>query len=192
MPEQTELHIKNMVCPRCVRVVREELEALGLPLVSVSLGKVLVNRAEEEIDLEQVAEILHQNGFELLVDRETQMVDAIKTALIHYLDEVESADPVPKMSTFLAGELNFSYEHLSKLFSRQEDVTIEKYFIHLKIERVKELLSYDELSLSEIAYKLKYSSVQHLSRQFKEITGLTVSEFKKHPYTHRHFLDRLT
>lgn len=192
MAKQTELHIKNMVCPRCVRVVREELQALGLPLASVSLGKALVNLAEDEIDLQQVAAVLDQSGFELLVDRETQLVDAIKTALIHYLDELESADPVPKMSVFLTGRLHFSYEHLSKLFSRQEDGTIEKYFIHLKIERVKELLSYGELSLSEIAFQLKYSSVQHLSRQFKEITGFTVSEFRKHPYTHRHFLDRLT
>ncbi len=191
MNDTIVLHIKNMVCPRCIATVRQILTDQGLVVQSVELGRAEIVSKDSTVNPAQIDAALRQHGFALLQDRDRQFVERIKNELLAYLYALEKEAPVAKPSVLLPEKIGLSYDHLSKLFSQYEHTTIEKYLIHLKIERVKELLSYDELTLSEIAYRLHYSSPQHLSRQFKQITGMTVSEFKQQPFVHRHSLDRL-
>lgn len=173
-----ELLIKNMVCPRCIMVVRETLQEFGFDVQEVELGKAIV-KADESISIEKVDKQLNGYGFELIEGKNQQLVEQIKTLLIHYVQELEEKDDSPKVSDYLAAELHQNYSSLSSAFSELENITIEKYLIHLKIERVKELLSYDELTLSEISYKLNYSSVAYLSNQFKQVTGMSPTDYKK-------------
>ncbi len=177
-PREYELHIKNMVCPRCIMVVRETLEELGFNVFEVELGRAVVEEGPTVTD-EKVDEELKQYGFELIREKNQQLVEDIKTHLIRYVQELEQSEDAPKVSEYLSGRLHQNYSSLSSAFSGNEDVTIEKYLIHLKIERVKELLSYGSMTLSEIAYKLNYSSVSHLSNQFKKVTGMSVTDYKK-------------
>ena len=176
--ETTTLHIKNMVCPRCLMVVRQTLEELGFEVVEIELGQAIV-QADESIPLDRIEERLKEYGFELIRGRHQQLVERIKALLIRYIQESEHSEESPKLSDYLAKELHQNYSSLSSAFSESEDTTIEKYMIHLKIERVKELLSYGEMTLSEIAYRLNYSSVAYLSNQFKRITGMSVTDYKK-------------
>ncbi|HET6528101.1 MAG TPA: helix-turn-helix domain-containing protein [Balneolaceae bacterium] len=186
--EEIKLHIKNMVCPRCITVVRETLEDIGFTVREVELGKAVVND-EPGISISTVDEQLQKHGFELIQGKDQQLVEQIKTLLIQYVQELEESDEVPKLSDYLTDQLHQNYSSLSSSFSQSEDITLEKYLIHLKIERVKELLSYNELTLSEIAYKLSYSSVSHLSNQFKQITGMSVTDYKKAKDSFRRPLD---
>lgn len=173
------LRIKNMVCPRCITVVRETLEDLGFTVQEVELGRAVV-KGDTPVKPQLLNERLREHGFELLEDPDQQLTEQIKTLLIDYVRRLEENEEVPKVSDYLAGELHQNYSSLSALFSGQEETTIEKYLIHLKIERVKELLTYDELTLSEIAHRLNYSSVAHLSGQFKRVAGMSVTEYKQH------------
>ena len=179
--ENAHLYIKNMVCPRCISTVNRVLMAAGLPVQEVTLGEARLAVPETNFDYDALNVALQQEGFELIYDREKQLAEKIKNQLIQYLEHFQYYYEPVTTSSFLADKLNLPYQQLSKVFSRQEHTTIEKYFIRLKIEKVKELLSYNQLTLSEIAYQLKYSSVQHLSNQFKKVTGLSVSEFKNDP-----------
>lgn len=183
-----QLHIRNMVCPRCVMVVRETLQDMGLDVVEVELGKATV-LADDSISFDKINQKLKEYGFELIQSKNRQLVEQIKTLLIDYVKNLEESQEVPKLSEYLSKELNQNYSSLSSAFSESEDITIEKYLIHLKIERVKELLSYGELTLSEIAWELNYSSVAHLSNQFKQITGMSVTDYKKARDTFRKPLD---
>lgn len=183
-----QLHIRNMVCPRCVMVVRETLQDMGLDVVEVELGKATV-LADDSISFDKINQKLKEYGFELIQSKNRQLVEQIKTLLIDYVQNLEESQEVPKLSEYLSEELNQNYSSLSSAFSESEDITIEKYLIHLKIERVKELLSYGELTLSEIAWELNYSSVAHLSNQFKQITGMSVTDYKKARDTFRKPLD---
>ncbi|WP_424495270.1 helix-turn-helix domain-containing protein [Salinimicrobium sp. GXAS 041] len=167
-----------MVCNRCITAVRTAIEEQGLHQTSVELGEVEI---AEEINDEQRQElnaIFEALGFELINDKKSRWIQKIKTIIVEliYYDEV-----YPKMtfSEYISGKLNHDYSYLSKLFSEVQGITIEQYFIAQKIERVKELLVYDEYSLSEIAHQLNYSSVSHLSRQFKKVTGLSPTHFKQ-------------
>lgn len=186
--KETELHIKNMVCPRCITVVSNTLEELGFTVHEVELGKAVVND-KPEISMQKVDEQLQKHGFELIQGKDQQLVEQIKALLIQYVQKLEESEDVPKLSDYLTGQLHQNYSSLSSSFSQSEDITLEKYLIHLKIERVKELLSYNELTLSEIAFKLKYSSVAHLSGQFKQITGMSVTDYKKAKESFRRPLD---
>ncbi len=172
------LNIRNMVCPRCVMVVRNTLEGLGYEVPDVELGRAEVI-ADESIDFEEIDRQLREYGFELIKGRNQQLVEQIKTLLIQYVQQLEENEEPPKVSEYLADKLHQNYSSLSSVFSEQEETTIEKYLIHLKIERVKELLFYGEMTLSEIAWKLNYSSVAYLSSQFKQITGMSVTDYKK-------------
>ncbi|MTI30146.1 AraC family transcriptional regulator [Cytophagales bacterium RKSG123] len=167
-----------MVCPRCVRVVREDLEKLGVQVKHVELGLAEVTYDEREISLAQIAQVLEKNGFALLEDKDQQLIEQIKTELIQLVDQLEEKEHV-NTSEYLSRQLGVNYPQLSRLFSHHEGLTIEKYLIQLKIMKVKEYLKYDQLSIKEIAYKLDYSSTAHLSRQFKDHTGMTLSDFKK-------------
>jgi len=189
--KMTELHIKNMVCPRCIKVVREELEKLEIPIAHIELGLVKINR-EISIELKQnVKQVLQENGFELIDDKKSQIIEQIKTLIIEKIHHSENEKQQINSSDYLAQELGHDYSYLSHLFSSVEGITIEKYIINQKIEKVKELLIYDELSLNEISYQLGYSSVQHLSNQFKKVTGLPPSQFKTLTGNQRKSLDSI-
>lgn len=185
------LHIKNMVCNRCIKVVKEEFEKLDIQIEEIELGKVTISKNLDSNQTEEVRSIIQQNGFELIDDKKSQLIDRIKTIIIektHYSNEEKE---LVNFSELIAGELGYDYSYLSKLFSSVEGITIEKYIINQKIEKVKELLVYGELTLNEISYQLGYSSVQHLSNQFKKVTGLTPSHFKKVKENKRKPLDEV-
>jgi len=175
----TTLYVKNMVCDRCIRVVNEELKKMKLDVRSVVLGEVVVAGAARELPVEKIKSMLEQSGFELIEDRKAKTIEQLKLAIIRLVREDHgSRDRKLKSSEYLSKELGLDYHYLSTLFSSVENVTIEQYFILQRIERVKELLKYGELTLSEITYKLGYSSVQHLSNQFKASTGFTPTKFR--------------
>jgi AraC-like DNA-binding protein len=177
-----------MVCPRCISTVTRVLQDQGLIVNQVQLGQAEVTGTP---DLPALDAALQQEGFALLHNRDRQLVEKIKTTLIDYLQHFQTAYQPVTTSVYLAEKLDQDYQYLSKVFSRLEHITIEKYFILLKIERVKELLSYGQLTLSEIAYQLQYSSVQHLSNQFKKVTGQSVSEYKNAHQPNRTPLDAI-
>lgn len=174
----TEIHIKNMVCPRCIYVVQEELTKLGLHPVDVELGLVKFNEAIDTKLMKTIADTMLSHGFELLDSDKSKLIERLKNTIIAKIHGEDLVDLKVNWSVFLAEELKNEYNTLSALFSSVEGITLEQYIIRQKIERVKELLFYDELTLNEISYKLDYSSVQHLSAQFKKITGQTPTQFK--------------
>lgn len=173
------LYIKNMVCQRCRIVVKAELEKLGLHPITVSLGEIAIE--EKQLSKEQQTKLsaaLRSVGFELIDDKRGKLIEQIKTFiidLIHYKTE----QPQKKFSELISKHLHHDYSYLSKLFSEVEGITIEQYIINQRIEKVKEMLVYGELSLSEIAFQSGYSSAAHLSNQFKKLTGLRPSQFRK-------------
>jgi AraC-like DNA-binding protein len=174
----TKISIKNMVCRHCIEAALGVFRELDLEVVAIRLGAAEIKADPGLVDFDRLRKKLKERGFELIEEKDRQLVEQLKTAvieLIHYA----AGMPEVKNSVFLAEKLGMSYPHLSKLFSHYEELTVEKYIILQKIERVKELLSYDEKSLSEIAFDLGYSSVQHLSNQFKSVTGMSVTDFKK-------------
>ncbi|MDQ3536440.1 MAG: AraC family transcriptional regulator [Bacteroidota bacterium] len=187
--QQQVLHIKNMVCHRCIRVVKEELENSGLEVLDIKLGEVKVSGFVDE-KLNHIQNVLEQNGFELIDDKKARTVEKIKIAIIELIHQDQQVLNI-NYSTFLEETLGLDYQYLSSLFSSTESITLEKYIILQKIERVKELLVYNELTLSEIAYQLGYSSVHHLSNQFKKTTGLSPSHFKKIKEDKRKALDKV-
>jgi len=166
-----------MVCIRCKMVVKSELDKLGLHHTRVELGEAEIM---EDISAEQMRKLniaLKKTGLELMDDNKTIMVEKIKTIIIELIHYNEDQIKI-NLSDYLSQKLNHNYTYLSNLFSEVKGTTIEKYYLSHKIEKVKELLVYEELNLTEIAYKLHYSSVAHLSNQFKKMTGLTPSHFK--------------
>lgn len=169
-----------MVCNRCVMVVKQTLERLGLHPENVTLGEVKLR--EESLSKTHLAQIdtsLVDLGFERIDDQKVRLIEAIKNKVIHLVHHSNPSDRKFNWSTILSEELHYEYNYLSSLFSSVVGITIEQYIIRQKIERVKELLFYDEFNLSEIASLMGYSSVAHLSGQFKKVTGLTPSELKK-------------
>ncbi|KYP13737.1 helix-turn-helix transcriptional regulator [Flavihumibacter sp. CACIAM 22H1] len=174
-----QLFIKNMVCDRCILVIRQELERHHLPYRQIQLGEVELLGNPDKKYLEEFRKSVEKLGFELLDDKKSALVSKIKTVLLKLIHGNGLTDLNTKISVLLAEELQHEYAYLSALFSSIEGITIEKYVIAQRIERAKELLLYNELSLSQIADQLGYSSVQHLSQQFKKITGLTPTHFKE-------------
>ncbi len=191
MKEATTFYIKNMVCSRCIRVVHEEMEKIGFRIEEIELGRVLVSKAPTSKQAEQLKKVLHQNGFEFLEDKNARLVERIKTALIKIVYSEEFDWQNFSLTTYLSKLLNKEYSSLSHLFSSVEGITIEHYLINQKIERVKEWLVYNDFTLSEMSYRHGYSSVNHLSKQFKQITGSTPSEFKNMRKPVRISLDRI-
>lgn len=184
------LYVKNMVCDRCIRVVTQELEKIGLDVRNVTLGEVTLTGSSRDLPTDQIKKTLEENGFELIEDRKARTIEQLKLAMIRLVRE--AGDRKLKYSAYLSKELGLDYHYLSTLFSSVENVTIEQYIIRQRIERAKELLKYGELTLSEIAYGLGYSSVQHLSNQFKHITGLTPTQFKRMTKNMRKPLDHVS
>ena len=172
------LHIKNMVCNRCIEAVEEEFGNSGIPVMSVHLGEVALGQELDSKDKSAIKERLEVRGFELLEDKSSQLIERIKQLIIDLIHR-QTEHLETNNSTYLERQLGKDYKTLSQLFSSVEGVTIERYTILQRIERAKELLVYDELNSSQIAHELGYSSVQHLSNQFKKVTGMSPSEFKK-------------
>lgn len=169
-----------MVCNRCIMVVKQELERQGLHPEKVSLGEVTIK--EESLSDDQQNKLdaaLINLGFERIDDRKVRLIEGIKSKVIQMIHHTDKVNLKVNWSSLLSEEMHYEYNYLSNLFSSVEGVTLEQYIIKQKIEKVKELLFYDELSLSEIGDKIGYSSVAHLSGQFKKITGFTPSEMKK-------------
>jgi len=167
-----------MVCIRCKMLVKSELEKLGLHYIAVELGEAEIREDISTEQLDRLSIALNKSGLELMDDKKSILVEKIKAViieLVHYNDEQIKIN----LSDYMSEKLNYNYTYLANLFSEVKGTTIEKYYLAHKIEKVKELLVYDELNLTEIAYKLNYSSVAHLSNQFKKITGLTPSHFKQ-------------
>ena len=167
-----------MVCDRCIMVVRNELDKLDLDYKNVQLGEVELATEPAPEKLEELRERLASLGFEMLDDRKSALINQIKSTIIKLIHKGEEEDLNKKISVILSEKLGKEYHYLSSLFSSIEGVTIEKYIILQRIERAKELLIYDEMTLNEISWALGYSSVQHLSLQFKKVTGMTPTQFK--------------
>lgn len=185
----TVLKIKNMVCPRCIKVVKEELEKLGYETLIERLGSATIKHSGNKPNIELIGNVLKKNGFELLLEKNAMLIDQLKTLVIDLIYNEVLEEMNMNLSDYLSKELKHDYSHLSTLFSSVEGITINKYVILQKIGRTKELLTYNELSLSEIANKLGYSNVQYLSTQFREITGMSPSEFKSLRQSHRASID---
>jgi len=166
-----------MVCNRCIMVVKNEMAKLGLKVNNIILGEVNLETEPTSVQKQEIEFTLSSLGFELIDDKKSRIIEKIKNVIIKVVHYQETDSKI-NLSNLLIKDLNYDYNYLSNLFSEIEGTTIEKYFIAQKIEKVKELLVYDELSLSEIAYRLNYSSVAYLSNQFKKVTGLTPSHFK--------------
>lgn len=173
------LHIKNMVCLHCIMALKQLLDELGLSYRHVELGTVVLEGELSGEKSEELSKGLHALGLELIDDRRSQIIEKIKTTIIRLVQKDQDERSNKKISAILSEELHYDYNYLSNLFSESEGVSIEKFLINQRIDRVKELLVYDELTLNEIAYKLGYTSTAHLSNQFKKVTGLTPSYFKK-------------
>ena len=167
-----------MVCNRCILVVRQELEKLGLHPLQVTMGEADLPEAPGGQQLSALTGRLQELGFELLDDKKQQQIEAVKNLIIQKVQQGDIEEHF-SISQFLAAAVNRDYASITRLFSEVEGITIERFFILQKIEKVKEWLVYGEWTLSEIAWKLGYSSVAHLSAQFKKNTGLTPSDFKK-------------
>jgi AraC-like DNA-binding protein len=173
-----------MVSLRCKMVVKEELRKLGLHFIVVDLGEIEIMEDLTESQRESLKSALLLSGLELMDDKRAVLIEKVKNVIvqmIHYSDEL----PVTNYSDYISEQLHYDYTYLSNLFSEVKGITIQQFIILHKIERVKELLMYDELNLTEISYNMQYSSVAHLSNQFKRVTGLTPSEYKHLRGKHR-------
>ncbi|MDR1055770.1 MAG: AraC family transcriptional regulator [Prevotellaceae bacterium] len=184
------LFIKNMVCNRCIMVLQYELNRLGLDVKNIKLGEVTLDKELTSEEKNTLNKVLISLGFEIIDDKKSRIVEKIKNIIIDLVHHQDSATGM-NLSNVLSSKLHHDYNYLSNLFSEVAGITIEKYFIAQKIEKVKELLVYDELSLSEIAFRMNYSSVAYLSNQFKKITGLTPTHFKQIKEDKRKLLDEV-
>ncbi len=176
--ENQKIHIKYMVSLRCIMVVKEELKNLGISYSNVNLGEVEILGKITKSQKEELGPRLKKIGLELLDDKKSILIDKIKNEVIKVIHLSESAIKV-NYSDYISEQLGYDYTYLSNVFSEVQGITIQQFIIFNKIEKVKELLLYNELNLSEISYLLDYSSVSHLSNQFKKVTGLTPSFFKQ-------------
>ena len=179
-----------MVCNRCVMAVSQELEKLNLKITRINLGEVELQKEPTVKQLLQLTDSLNLLGFQILDDHKQKQIEKIKGLLIKKVQSAELEEHF-SITTYLTKALNKDYSYISRLFSEVEGITIEQFFLLQKTEKVKELFVYGEMNLSEISYKLGYSSVAHLSSQFKKITGLTPSHFKKLGSSHRKPLDKV-
>ena len=189
MPEKL-LHIKNMVCPRCIMVVRETLEDMGAEVKDVQLGHASIE-SSNDFSFPEAEARLKKLGFELLNDPDALLTEQIRLKILEYLQKEETSRTSTTLSSFLADNLNRNYSSLSKHFTRHYGLTVENYYIRCRIERVKALLDEGELNVSQIADKLGYSSVHYLSGQFKKITGTSITTYKGGQNPERSFLDKL-
>ncbi|TDB62312.1 helix-turn-helix domain-containing protein [Arundinibacter roseus] len=187
-----KLTIKNMVCDRCNKVVREVVESLGLRVMALELGQLQIGGTPKSEQLQLLNQKLEAEGFEILYEQKKIVAEHIKTLIIEEVQYAKGNKPTHvNFSDFLSKKCGYDYSYLSHLFSSETGNTIEQYIISQKIEKVKEWLSYGELTLTEIAWRLGYSSAAHLGNQFKKITGMTPGQYKKMEGLNRKTLDRI-
>ena len=179
-----------MVCNRCILVVQNELDKLGIEATNIKLGEITLKKDLTTKEREELENVLDPLGFQVIDDKKSRMIEKIKNVIIDLVHHQDN-DAKTNLSDVLSDALHHDYNYLSNLFSDIEGTTIEKYFIAQKVEKIKELLVYDELSLSEIADRMNYSSVAYLSNQFKKVTGLTPSHFKQIKEDKRKPLDKV-
>jgi AraC-like DNA-binding protein len=185
-----KIFVKNMVCNRCISAVLAIFNEINIKVKSINLGEVETESEVSDKDLSTIENLLQEAGFERIKDSAHQLIEKIKNFIIIKISELD-IDENFLLSEFLSSKLHKDYSSLSKAFSQNENITLEQFFILQKIEKVKELLLYNELTLTEIAGKLGYKSVQHLSSQFRNITGFTPTEFKKLKVHSRKPLDQV-
>lgn len=188
--ETNILTIRNMVCKSCIKVLTQDLDEINIPYDRILLGEVRLKRALTDQELSKMKAKIAEDGFQILDNKKQKTVEMIKVVIRDIVQNYEKNN-LRDFTKIIAKKLGTEYANLSTLFSHEEQVTIERYLILTKLEKVKELLLYNESTLSEIAVKLAYSNVHHLSSQFKKIVGLTPREFKKQIQTGRKSLDKL-
>lgn len=179
-----------MVCDRCIQSIKAIADNLHINYTDLKLGEITTTQKLSEKKLVEFEKRISAIGFELINNRTNIIIDKIKKVILKYITELEN-EKRKNISFYISEELNYDYSYLSNLFSSVEGITIEHFLINQKIEKTKELLVYNQLSLSEIAYRMGYSSVHHLSSQFKKVTGLTPSHFKKIGITKRISIDKI-
>ena len=173
------INLKNMVCNCCIKIIQLELENVGVKVEKALLGEITILYDIKAITYREIEEIIFKNGFEVITDKDKILAEQIKIAVIELIHYAGNKSSIIRNSDYLVEKLGYSYQYLTSVFTSIENTTLEKFIILHKIEKVKELLEYGELSLSEIAYQMEYSSVQYLSTQFKNITGVSVTDYKK-------------
>jgi len=186
------LFIKNMVSNCCVILLKERLVAIGVKVNNISLGEISVSYDSRKISFSNIKSVVRSIGLDILESREHQLVEQVKITIIELVHHMNNVDSIARKADYLVEKLGYSYSHLSRLFSSSESMTLEKYTILQKIEKIKELILSEEFTLSEIAFMMDYSSVQYLSNQFKKITGVSVSEFKNSPGSYKKSIDKLS
>lgn len=184
-----DFYIKNMVCDRCIKVLKNEIEAQGIVLKEVVLGRVQLD-IQDDSELDKFKNIIQSNGFELIDTAEVKLTEQVKIHLIKMLEKLP-LDLKEKLSTHLSERMHQDYSKISKVFSHNEGITLEKYFIKLKMEKVKELIQTQEKNFTEISLLLDYNHINHLSRQFKAETGLSLSQYKAEEKKARNPLDQI-
>jgi AraC family transcriptional regulator len=185
------IHLKNMRCSCCIRLLKKELAIDGIHVHDIKLGKIVLSVDSQKFTWNQVETMLEEFGYEVIREKEKILVEQIKQAVVD-LVHTTTYNAMVRNSDFLVERFRMSYPYISSIFSKHENITLEKFIILNKIEKVKELIEYGELTLSEIAYMMGYSSVQYLSTQFKSVTGNSVSEYKAGGDTFRIGLDDLS
>jgi AraC-like DNA-binding protein len=186
-----KIFIRNMVCSCGTRLVKEDLTRLGVTVLDVKLGEATIIYDPVKISKNQIDTVLNDLGMGLILDKDEIVVEQIKQTIIELVHYMNNVDSIVRKSEYLVEKMGRSYQTLSKLFSKTEPITLEKYIILQKIERVKELAMEDSYSLSEIAWMMDYSSPHHLSNQFKLITGISLSDFKKNPAAYKRPINNL-
>jgi len=185
------LYIKNMVCDRCVMTIRPQLEGLGFTVKEIILGRAEITPEPNEEQLQLIAATLKIPGFELINKEKDKTTEVIKNIIIDMVHHSDLSQLKMSYSDMIANHLNKDYTYLSRIFSSSQGMTIERFIIEQKVEKIKELLQYGELNLNEISYQMGYSSSAHLSTQFKSITGLTPSQFKSSGQRERKAIDKI-
>ena len=184
-------HIKNMVCNCCIILLKEKFRQAGIRVDNIQLGMVTVTCSPALITDKFIDNLLEKYGFELIKDREFQLIEQIKIAVIELIHHLNNVDSIVRKSDYLVEKLGLSYSYLSRIFSSHEPITLERYIILQKMERIKELIDHNEYTLSEIAFMMDYCSVQYLSNQFRKETGISVTDYKKSTFIHKKPIDKL-
>ncbi|MGB5928978.1 MAG: AraC family transcriptional regulator [Cyclobacteriaceae bacterium] len=190
MIENKKLHIKNMVCPRCITAVEQIVERLDIPYTNLELGEIDLEHTIDNESKKQLSEALEEIGFSLIDNRKSKLIEQTKHLIIQRIHHSPNVLDI-KLAEYITDQLNYDYKYLGMLFSSVEGITLEQYIIRQKVERIKEMIIYDEFTLSQMAFQLGYSSVAHLSSQFKKITGMTPSQFKNTMDIKRKTLDNI-
>ena len=188
--QEKTIHVRNMTCSCCIHLLRKEFSIDGVVIHDIKLGTLVISHDPRKVPWKKIETILDGYGFEIIRDKEKLLVEQIKQAIIELVHH-STYNSMVRNSDFLVERFDMSYPYISKLFSTHENITLEKFIILHKIEKVKELIEYGDMTLSEIAYVMGYSSVQYLSTQFKTITGISVTDYKTNPSIERKSLDSL-